>query len=702
VIIENYEEQVYAGVLGKVIGVYMGRPFEGWPKEKLVARWGLVDRYVHEEQRVPLVVSDDDITGTFTFVRILQDSGLYAKTPVERFGDNWLNYIVPNKSILWWGGMGVSTEHTAFIRLVNGVKAPFSGCAKRNGQTVAEQIGAQIFIDAFGLVAPGKPALAADLARKAASVSHDGEAVHGAVVVAAMVSAAFVEKDMERLLDAGVEQIPSDSLIAQVHRDVREWCAKDRDWEKTWARIDKTYGYHIYGGNCHIIPNHAIMVMAWCYAPDDFQMSQAIINTAGWDTDCNAANVGSVMGVKVGLDGINAQYDFQGPFADRLVLPTAEGTRSVSDCLTEALHIAAAGRSVMGWDAVPAPKEGALFHFSLPGALHGFMSEDTAFQTRGGAVVSNVSDGEHGRVMLVEAVDLCRGKPARVSTPVMPEYGKGGYGAMGTSRLYPGMTIEAQLRSVSLTGPASARLFVRTYDQECRNATVLLYGTEQPLSANATMALSLTVPDTSGLPVCGLGIELNGVDHSSASLLLDRVVLGGAPRFSIEGMLPSLEDGTRPGWINDVDNFSGFVMNYRFPGLQGIGRNQGRGHFVTGTTDWSDYSFESELVIHCADGAGIMVRYQGLRRYLALVKTQDEILLVRRCYEETVLARAPLTWDVDTLHTLMLTARGPSIVAFADGGQLFKHTETELTSGGAGFVVDTGVMGVKRLSVAPV
>jgi ADP-ribosylglycohydrolase len=67
----NYDEQVYAGVLGKVIGVYMGRPFEGWRKCDLVAHWGLVDRYVAADKGYPLVVTDDDITGTFTFIRAL-------------------------------------------------------------------------------------------------------------------------------------------------------------------------------------------------------------------------------------------------------------------------------------------------------------------------------------------------------------------------------------------------------------------------------------------------------------------------------------------------------------------------------------------------------------------------------------------------------------------------------------------------------
>jgi len=60
-------------------------------------------------------------------------------------------------------------------------------------KVVAEQVGAQIFIDGWTLAAPAKPALAAELAGKAASVSHDGEAVYAPQPLAAMEAQAFVE-----------------------------------------------------------------------------------------------------------------------------------------------------------------------------------------------------------------------------------------------------------------------------------------------------------------------------------------------------------------------------------------------------------------------------------------------------------------------------------------------------------------------------
>ena len=52
----DYEERVYAGVLGKIIGVYLGRPFEQWSHERILAELGEIRGYVHEKLNVPLVV----------------------------------------------------------------------------------------------------------------------------------------------------------------------------------------------------------------------------------------------------------------------------------------------------------------------------------------------------------------------------------------------------------------------------------------------------------------------------------------------------------------------------------------------------------------------------------------------------------------------------------------------------------------------
>ena len=324
----DYEERVYAGVLGKIIGVYVGRPFEGWGCERILRELGEVKYYVHEIQGKPLIVSDDDISGTFTFLRAMPDYGNDPDLGAAQIGQTWLNYLVERETVLWWGGMGNSTEHTAYLRLKSGIEAPASGSVALNGPIVAEQIGAQIFIDGWAMIAAGDPARAADLARRAATVSHDGAAVHAAQLLAAMESQAFVERDVDRLLDTGLEYVPAGSIIRHLIDDVREWHTMYADWRACYAEIATHYGYDKYSGNCHVVPNHALIIMALLYGGDSFQRALTIVNTAGWDTDCNSGNVGCLMGIKEGLDGIAAGPDYRGPVADRLYLPTADGGRA--------------------------------------------------------------------------------------------------------------------------------------------------------------------------------------------------------------------------------------------------------------------------------------------------------------------------------------------------------------------------------------
>ena len=40
---KTFEDKVYAGVLGKIIGVYLGRPFEGWYYDRIMKELGPIN-----------------------------------------------------------------------------------------------------------------------------------------------------------------------------------------------------------------------------------------------------------------------------------------------------------------------------------------------------------------------------------------------------------------------------------------------------------------------------------------------------------------------------------------------------------------------------------------------------------------------------------------------------------------------------------
>lgn len=136
--------------------------------------------------------------------------------------------------MFWWGGEGVSTEHTAYLNLKKGMKAPESGSSETNGLIMAEQIGGQIFIDTFGWLFPDDPTRAADYAEIAASVSHDKNGLYGARFIAACISAAFELTTVEEVIERGLEEIPSDSTYALVTKAVIDYHKNNPD---DWAVV---------------------------------------------------------------------------------------------------------------------------------------------------------------------------------------------------------------------------------------------------------------------------------------------------------------------------------------------------------------------------------------------------------------------------------------------------------------------------------
>ena len=254
-----------------------------------------------------------------------------------------------------------------------------SGSIAVNGQTVAEQIGAQIFIDGFAIVAPGNPALAARLAEQAARVSHDGAAVDAAKFWAAMEAEAFVSQRRR----ASDRRRPRPHFVAKPDRETRRGHSRSGearypDWRDAREAIEARYGYDKYPGNCHVVPNHALMIMALLYAPDDFSQAQTIVCTSGWDTDCNAGNVGCLMGAMLGLEGIDASRNWRGPLADRMLISSADGGEAINDAVRVSARLVDLGRKLADLPPLARPKQGAQFHFSLPGSVQGFASAGDA------------------------------------------------------------------------------------------------------------------------------------------------------------------------------------------------------------------------------------------------------------------------------------------------------------------------------------
>lgn len=400
IINDDYFVRLYAGWLGKMIGIRYGAPVEMWRSEEIKEKYPDADGYLFD---YPIFGADDDSTGPIFFLKTLEDVENMNNLRPEDFGNTWLNYVPYMHGFFWWGGYRVSTEHTAYINLRNGIKAPDSGSMKVNTKVVAEQIGGQIFSDVWGLVSPYDFQKAASLAKMASQVSHDGEGVNGGMFIAACVSSAFKAKSVIEIINDGLSVLPQDSEYYQMALDIIDFHKKNPVTPDDCFRyIRSKYWTDKYPGQCHIIPNAAIVVYSLLYGDGDFDRTLKIANYSGFDTDCNVGNVGAIMGVYCGLAKINYEKWIK-PINDIVLCSSVSVYENIIDIpslvyRTARLAIKLRGEDYRGKYSESLEKEHLAFDFLLPGSTHGFRSSDSSVKMQnldGKLHLSNLKEKTH-------------------------------------------------------------------------------------------------------------------------------------------------------------------------------------------------------------------------------------------------------------------------------------------------------------------
>ncbi len=307
---EQIFDKIYGGWLGRCAGCLLGKPVEGLHKEKIEEWLKLADAYplndyfphLPETKAVPdwlkrraswmEVLSghithmsrDDDIDYPIINLHLLETKGFnFSAMDV---GNNWLENLPYNKVY--------TAERVAYRNLVNGFVPPETASYVN---PYREWIGAQIRADMFGYVTPGMPELGAELAYRDASLSHVKNGIYGEMFVSAMISAAFTTSSIEEVIDIGLSEIPMKSRLAEAMKNVVAWSKKNNDWRDTWQQINAKYG-HYHG--VHTINNAALVLLGLLHGKGDYEKSIAISVMGGWDTDCNGATTGSILGVMLG------------------------------------------------------------------------------------------------------------------------------------------------------------------------------------------------------------------------------------------------------------------------------------------------------------------------------------------------------------------------------------------------------------------
>ncbi len=314
--------------MGRICGCLLGKPVEGirsdefipllkqsgnYPMKRYILstditaemketyNFGLENKcYADTVHGMPV---DDDTNYVVLAQKIVEDNGR-AFTPQD-VANAWVKY--QGKEAYF------TAERVAYYNILNGYEPPVSAIYKN---PYREWIGAQIRGDYFGYINPGNPELAAEMAFRDASVSHIKNGIYGEMFASAMIACAAVTDDIEDIILGGLGEIPETSRLYEevtgILADYKNGVSYDDTFKKIHSRYDEYSGH----GWCHTLSNAMIVTAALLYGEGDFGKSICAAVQMAFDTDCNGATVGSVIGMRNGIEGIDEYW--QKPVDDLL------------------------------------------------------------------------------------------------------------------------------------------------------------------------------------------------------------------------------------------------------------------------------------------------------------------------------------------------------------------------------------------------
>jgi len=293
----------------KVLGCWMGKNAGGTigaPMEWL-RQVNNVSFYTHDLNGEPL--PNDDLDIQLLWLVALEEKGIDING--RTLGEYWQTYITP-----FWAEYGA-----AKINMRSGLMPPLSGMANN---VFKHSCGAYIRSEIWACIAPGAPDIAVKYAYEDAIIDHgDGEGVYAEMFAAALESAAFVEKDIDKLIDIALSYIPADCDCAKAVRLACELHRRGTPLLEARDEIIRQFKGGFYFGvspedvekgldggrfGWEVPSNLALVIIGLKYGEGDFGKSLCMTVNCGEDTDCTAATVGAILGIINGFDYIPKKW----------------------------------------------------------------------------------------------------------------------------------------------------------------------------------------------------------------------------------------------------------------------------------------------------------------------------------------------------------------------------------------------------------
>jgi len=284
--VETVVDKIRGGLLGQILGNLNGGPHE----MKYVNEPGNVRDYIPS---LPTgAVTDDDTDFEWIYVVEMQKNrNVFLSS--DEVTALWRERI--NR------GIWCSNRFARYLMDI-GFKPPFTGYVTLNPWSDFNVAG-QFLCETFGLIAPAMPQTAAKIGLNYTTVSIDGEPAQTTQLYTTMIASAFVESDIRKILNAGIAALDPNSRTLRVVNDVMGWHAQNSDnWRETRRLLKEKYTVENGGmrDKNGVDLNNGAIIASLLYGDGNFEESVRMSFNMGWDADCNAATVGTILGTLYG------------------------------------------------------------------------------------------------------------------------------------------------------------------------------------------------------------------------------------------------------------------------------------------------------------------------------------------------------------------------------------------------------------------
>jgi len=272
----EFRDRVYSCWLGKNIGGTLGMPFEG--KKEI----NNVTFYTKLKEGEP--AANDDLDLQILWLKAMEENNY--RIDAYTLGEYWLKYVPVD-----WNEYGIGKANMKL-----GIMPPLSG--EYNNAKWKTSNGAWIRSEIWACLAPGNPMLAAQFAWNDACVDHGcSEGTFAEIFTATLESAAFIEKDRDKLIQFALTMIPSDCRVTTAVKTAVEAKKSGKTWQQARESVVKATEDL---GWFQAPRNVAFTMIGWLYGDGDFGKSICIAVNCGDDTDCTGATLGSIFGIIYG------------------------------------------------------------------------------------------------------------------------------------------------------------------------------------------------------------------------------------------------------------------------------------------------------------------------------------------------------------------------------------------------------------------